>query len=138
MKRDISDNYYVNRHSCFLLQYHLVLVTKYRNPVIVGELENALTKYTKTYFEEHACVILEINTCKDHIHILFEAQPQLCIANFVNTFKSASSRRMRNEFSEFLKTFYWEPHFWSLSYFVATVSERSTKVVQEYIKQQKN
>ena len=22
--------YYTNRHSCFLLQYHMVLVTKYR------------------------------------------------------------------------------------------------------------
>lgn len=25
-----KDGYYINRHSCFLLQYHLVLVTKYR------------------------------------------------------------------------------------------------------------
>ena len=24
--------YYTNRHSCFLLQYHMVLVTKYRQP----------------------------------------------------------------------------------------------------------
>lgn len=26
--------YYKNRHSCFLLSYHLVLVTKYRKPVL--------------------------------------------------------------------------------------------------------
>ena len=26
--------YYTNRHSCFLLQYHMVLVTKYRLPVL--------------------------------------------------------------------------------------------------------
>ena len=26
--------YYTNRHSCFLLQYHMVLVTKYRHPVL--------------------------------------------------------------------------------------------------------
>ena len=28
--------YYTNRHSCFLLQYHMVLVTKYRHPVLTG------------------------------------------------------------------------------------------------------
>lgn len=28
-----KNDYYVNQHSCFLLQYHLVLVTKYRKPV---------------------------------------------------------------------------------------------------------
>ena len=34
-----GDGYYVVRHSCFLLQYHLVLVTKYRRPAITGEVE---------------------------------------------------------------------------------------------------
>ena len=28
--------YYTNRHSCFLLQYHMVLVTKYRHPVLTA------------------------------------------------------------------------------------------------------
>ncbi len=30
------DGSYKNRHSCFLLQYHLVLITKYRHEVIKG------------------------------------------------------------------------------------------------------
>ena len=34
-----SAGYYKNRHSCFLLSYHLVLVTKYRNPVLTGEVK---------------------------------------------------------------------------------------------------
>ena len=36
MKIRGGNGYYVNRHSCFLLQYHLVLVTKYRRPAITG------------------------------------------------------------------------------------------------------
>ena len=136
MKRDKSDQYYVNRHSCFLLQYHLVLVTKYRKSAITGELREFLLDYTKNYFAEQDCVIMEINACDDHIHILFEAPPQINLANFVNAFKSASSRRVRNEYAEHLKQFYWEPLFWSLSYFVASVSERSTAIVKEYIKKQ--
>ena len=38
----LQEGFYVNRHSCFILQYHLVLVTKYRHPVITGELETIL------------------------------------------------------------------------------------------------
>lgn len=56
-KRKDSD-YYTNRHSCFLLQYHLVLVTKYRHPVITGDLEQYLLSYTKDYFKERGFVIL--------------------------------------------------------------------------------
>lgn len=28
-----------NRHSCYILKYHLVVVTKYRHPVICSALE---------------------------------------------------------------------------------------------------
>lgn len=47
-----SEGYYKNRHSCFLIQYHLVLMTKYRHPVIQGELETRLKQYTMDYFKE--------------------------------------------------------------------------------------
>ena len=38
-KKKRGQDYYTNRHSCFLLQYHLVLVTKYRKPVLKGEVK---------------------------------------------------------------------------------------------------
>lgn len=41
-----------NRHSCFLLQYHLVVVTKYRHKVIVGDLKERLLKLTKNILDE--------------------------------------------------------------------------------------
>jgi putative transposase len=36
--------YYKNRHSCFLLQYHLVLVMKYRRKALVGEVRECVYK----------------------------------------------------------------------------------------------
>lgn len=128
-----KDGYYTNRHSCFLLQYHLVIVTKYRRPVITGRLKDELIVYTKDYFKKQNCALLEINTDKDHIHILFEAPPQINLANFVNAYKSASSRRIRTDFADALAPVYWKPYFWSQSYFVATVSDRSKDAVAKYI-----
>ena len=56
--------YYVNRHSCFLLQYHLVLVTKYRHPVIRGQLETALRNYTKPILRIVILRFRHLNACR--------------------------------------------------------------------------
>ena len=130
------NDYYVNQHSCFLLQYHLVLVTKFRHPVVDGELKTALIEYTNSYFKERNCNILAINSDKDHLHIVFETYPNFNLANFINAYKSASSRRMRTDYKDYLAPYYWKPYFWSMSYFVGTVSEKSTKLVQEYVENQ--
>lgn len=136
--RKNPEGYYTNRHSCFLLQYHLVLVTKYRKPVITEEIKEWLINYTKEYFKKQDCILIEVNTQPDHIHILFEAPPQINLANFVNAFKSASSRMIRNLFQEQVSRFYWKPYFWSLSYFLCTVSERTAEAVMKYIQNQDN
>ncbi|KIR03718.1 Mobile element protein [Lachnospiraceae bacterium TWA4] len=135
--RKTSDGYYRNRHSSYLLQYHLVLVTNYRKPVITGSLELALQNYLKAYFEERGFVIQALETMPDHIHILFDAPPQINLSQFINALKSASSRRMRSDFKMQVDKYYWKPYFWSLSYFLGTVSERTTDIVKQYIVNQK-
>lgn len=131
-----KENYYMNQHSCFLLQYHFVLVTKYRHLVINNDLKNSLINYTNNYFKEKDMNILEINTDEDHIHIMFEAYPNMNLSTFINAFKSASSRYVRTNFAKDLEKFYWKPYFWSKSYFICTVSERNTNIVKEYIRNQ--
>ncbi len=106
--------------------------------MIIGDLEQYLLSYTKDYFKERGIVIQALESMPDHIHILFDAPPQINLADFVNAFKSASSRKIRQNYSEQLKPFYWKPYFWSLSYFIGSVSEKSTAVVKQYIQQQKD
>lgn len=60
------------------------------------------------------------------------------LSEFINAYKSASSRRMRKLFLEELNLYYWKPYFWSLSYFIGTVSERTTNAVKEFISHQKD
>ena len=56
--------YHTNRHSCYLLEYHLVVVTKYRHPVIFGELKKRLLEISYEVIENHwNCKISE--TTKD-------------------------------------------------------------------------
>lgn len=132
----MTQSYYKNKHSCYLLQYHLVLVTKYRHPVLVKETKDFLINYTEQYFKDRKINILEINTDVDHIHILFEAPPQIRLSDFVNAYKSASSRHIRKLFAKQLAPYYWKPYFWSLSYFICSASERATELITNYIKNQ--
>ena len=131
-----NNQYYTNRHSCFLLQYHLVLITKYRKKVFNNDMEEYLSSFVNSMMEKNRCNLMEINYDKDRVHILFEAPVTLNLPNFINGLKSTSSRMIRRAFSEHLKPFFEKPVFWSRSYFICTISEHTTKVVQEYIKNQ--
>ena len=131
-------SYYTNRHSCFLLQYHLVLVTKYRHPVITGELETDLYGIIREMMEDRGLNLLEINSEPDHVHVLFEADPFTAPGEFVNALKTKTSRLIRKKYAgSVLRPYYWKPCFWSKSYFVTTVSERSLKAVTDYIRNQR-
>ena len=58
--------YRTNRHSCYLLEYHLVVVTKYRHPVLKGAIKVYLLDQTKTIFDSWHCTIKAVNTDLDH------------------------------------------------------------------------
>ena len=131
-----KNQYYINRHSCFLLQYHLVLVTKYRKKVFNNDMETFLTSFIESMMKKNDCNLMKIIYDRDHVHILFEAPVTLNLPNFINGLKSTSSRMIRRAFSEYLKQFFWKPVFWSRSYFICTVSEHTKQVVQEYIRNQ--
>ncbi len=45
MRKKDNTDYYINRHSCFLLQYHIVFVTKYRHPVLTGKVKDVVYEH---------------------------------------------------------------------------------------------
>lgn len=137
MKKKIGYEYYTNRHSCFLLQYHIVLVTKYRHPVLNGDVKTAVYERINYVAENRGFTILELNGEPDHVHLLIEADPQTPPAELVNVIKTQTSRRARKLYGDtLLKKYYWKPYFWSDNYFIATVSENTLDVVKNYIKNQ--
>lgn len=134
-KKDQS--YYTNRHSCFLLQYHMVFVTKYRKPVLEGPVKALVYQTIRNICEEKGLTILELNGEQDHVHILYEADPFTSPGELANIIKTKTSRYVRKAYGDtLLRQHYWKPLFWSNSYFVTTVSENSLQVVREYIKNQ--
>ena len=115
----------------------MVLVTKYRHPVLTGGVKEIVYGTIRDIFREKGLVIMEMNGEADHVHVLFEADPFTAPGSLVNIIKTKTSRFVRKEYGEtVLKKYYWKPYFWSDSYFVTTVSENSLAVVQDYIRNQ--
>ncbi|MBK5262695.1 MAG: IS200/IS605 family transposase [Peptostreptococcaceae bacterium] len=133
----MKPQYRTNRHSCYRLTYHLVVITKYRHKCINKEVLDSLKDIVKNIFEvKYNCTILEINGEADHLHILFEAPPQVQLSKLVNSFKTVSSRLTRKNFAEHLAPFYWKPYFWSQSYLILSTGGAPISIIKEYIKNQ--
>lgn len=126
-----------NRHSVFRLQFRLVVVTKNRLKVINQQMNAKLKELAHRVFEEcWGLKILEMEAQSDHVHILFESNPQTDLSKLVNNFKTVSSRMLRKEFSEYLGKFYYKPYLWANSYCILSVGEASMEVIKHYIENQ--
>lgn len=122
-------------HSVYSLTYHLILVTKYRQKVITDDICEYLEELFIKIADNHGISMVEFNHDDDYIHILFSASPTTSLSKFINSFKSASSRKVKTQFPE-TKTKLWEEMFWSRSYYLSTCGELSMDSVQRYIQNQ--
>ena len=124
-----------NNHSVFSLNYHLVLVTKYRRKVITDQISNRL-KEIFTYIQpDYNITLKEWNHDKDHVHILFSAHPKSEITKFLNAYKSASSRLIKKEHPE-IRSQLWKDAFWSQSFCLISVGGVTLDILKAYIETQ--
>lgn len=129
--------YDTNKHSVYLLQYHLILVVKYRKKVITDEICNRLKEIFEYIGEkeQYKLKIIEFNSDIDHLHILFKAEPKSELKKFINAYKSASSRLIKKEFPKIKKNL-WKEAFWSRSFFLATTGGVTLDVLKKYVENQ--
>ena len=124
-----------NNHSVFLLHYHLVLCIKYRRKVIDDKISDRLKEIFMDITPKYGVELVEWNHDIDHIHLLFKAKPNTEISKMINTYKSASSRRIKNEFPV-IRKYLWKEYFWSKSYCLVTTGGAPIEVVKQYIEDQ--
>lgn len=79
---------------------------------------------------------MEWNHDRDHIHVLFKAQPKTELSKFINAYKSASSRLLKKEFPE-IKQRLWKEMFWSRSFCLLSSGGAPIEVIQQYIRGQR-
>lgn len=124
-----------NNHSVFSLNYHLVLVIKYRRKVIDGPISIRLREIFENIQGDYNITVREWNHDGDHVHVLFSAHPNSEISKFLNAYKSASSRLIKKEFPQTRKLL-WKESFWSRSFCLITTGGATIEVIRQYIESQ--
>ena len=124
-----------NNHSVFMLQYHLILVTKYRKRVINDTISVRLREIFDYIASNYNISVEEWNHDEDHVHILFRAHPNSELSKFINAYKSASSRLIKKE-NPSLRRHLWKEMFWSRSFCLVTTGGVSADVIRRYIQTQ--
>lgn len=94
-----------NKHSVFLLYYHLILVTKYRRDVIDEKISKRLKEIFEYIQPNYNITLIEWNHDKDSIYVLFKATPTTPLSKFINAYKSASSRLVKKNFLKLSKNY---------------------------------
>lgn len=124
-----------NAHSVFLLNYHLILVVKYRRKVFDDRISERAKEIFSKIAPGYNISLQEWNHDKDHIHILFRAHPNTQISKFINAYKSASSRLIKKEFPK-VREKLWKEHFWSQSFCLISTGGAPMEVIRRYIETQ--
>ena len=124
-----------NAHSVFMLWYHLILVTKYRRRVFNDEVSNRAKDIFEYIASNYHVTLIEWNHDSDHVHILFRSHPKTELSKFINAYKSASSRLIKQEFESVRKQL-WKSYFWSQSFCLLTSGGAPIEVIKQYIESQ--
>ncbi|MFF3467638.1 IS200/IS605 family transposase [Streptomyces sp. NPDC002619] len=125
------------RSVVYTLHAHLVFTTKYRRGVFTDDLLARCEEIMRDVCADFGAELTEFNGERDHVHLLVHYPPKIALSRLVGSLKGVSARRLRQEFPDHIHRFLWGDHFWSPSYFAASVGGAPLSVVKEYIENQK-
>lgn len=130
------DDYNRGGHSKYSMKVHLIFVTKYRKKIFkfdkrADDVKQFLYDAAKKYGYE----IIQMETDKDHVHILLEYSPKISVSDIVRQLKQYSTYQMWNYHKEYLSNQYWKNKIlWSDGYFACSIGQVSQEIIKKYPK----
>ena len=128
-------SYRKTAHSVYDLKYHIVWITKYRKPILRGEIGKRVRELIRQTCASLDVYIMKGHVSKDHVHLLVSVPPKLSVSELVKRLKGRSSRKMLEESGE-LRKMYWGRHLWARGYFAASTGNVTDEIIAEYIEKQ--
>ena len=123
-------------HTIWDCKYHIVWVTKYRYPVLVGDVGLRARELVREIARSHEMMIHAGAINRDHVHLMISIPPYLSVSRSVQFLKGKSSHKLLSEF-QVLRKRYWGQHLWSRGYWVASSGNVTDEVWKKYIEDQK-
>ena len=122
-------------HSVHRLRYHFVFITKYRKPVLRGDIAEEVRSLIREVCRTLDIEIVQGHVRPDHVHVLLDMPPRLSPSRAMQRIKGKSSHHLLQDHRRLRKEF-WGRHLWARGYFVATTGNVDEAVISRYIETQ--
>ena len=113
------------RHRLF---YHITWTTRDRQPSIDRRSADLLSEILPRIATNHRCLLLELGTVSNHLHLLIRSHPSTNIPELIQRMKGLTGYLIRKETKSQLT--------WTKGYNIESVSQRSLGAVIAYIRSQ--
>ena len=124
------DEHHKPNHNSYVLYYHVVFVTRKREPLISREIADFLEQFFIEKCEELEVHLLEQGILCDHVHLILSLRPTHYIPEVLGFLKGTASHEA-NHHNEFTNALYW-----MRGYRIDTVSARSLERAKAYVRDQ--
>jgi putative transposase len=122
-------------HTVYELHYHVVFTTKYRKPVLRGELAVEVRDLIRQICRANDIEILAGHVRPDHVHLLLSVPPHLAPSRVLQAIKGKSSHRLLMDHRR-LRSEFWGRHLWARGYFICSSGNVTDEQIAEYIRTQ--
>ena len=121
-----------NGHTVSEMTVHIVWSTKYRYPVLTGDIKVRCRQILMQICEVEDVLILKGVVSSDHIHMHINYRPSQSISELVRKLKGRTSRKLQQEFPTLNKR-YWGRHFWAIGFGCWSSGNITDEMVNEYL-----
>ena len=128
--------YNKSSHSSYLLQAHIIFVTKYREKKFTNEILEMTERLIHREIEKMKGALVEFNGEADHVHMIVSYSPSLSVSRLVQALKSVTGRELKLYFPELNQVAWRKNVLWSAGYFACSVGGAPIEVLKQYIEQQ--
>lgn len=135
----MATEYHTKKRCKYMIKLHIILVTKYRKSILVGEIDEDAKQiiYDISKKEDSLFSIDSMESDSDHLHMLVDIDPSVSATSIVSRIKQISTIEIWKKHQEELKKNYWKENtFWSDGYFVCSTGDANMETIKKYIEEQ--
>jgi putative transposase len=118
-----------------LFALHFVFITKYRKPVLRGEIGEEVRDLIREICRTQDIEILEGHVRPEHVHLLLSVPPHVSPSRVMQAIKEKTSHHLLQDRRK-LRAEFWGRHLWAPGYFVYSSGNVTDEVIAQYIQLQ--
>ena len=131
----MAEEYRKGPHTVYRLHYHFVFTTKYRKPVLKGEVGARCRELIREICKAEDALILKGHIRPDHVHLMLSLPPGKAPSRVMQAVKGKSSHHLMMHCRRLNREF-WGRHVWARGYFACTTGNVTDEAIKLYIEHQ--